>query len=58
MSTRGAPAREARATADKFQMPEARMTARLSIVQNALGAQPTNVNNRNPSLQYFVRWTN
>src|SRR5438874_2256212 len=41
----------ARVTADKFQMPEVRMTARLSIVQNALGAQPTNVNNRNPNLQ-------
>ena len=45
----------ARSTADKFQMPEARMTARLSIVQNALGAQPTNVNNRNPNFQFFVR---
>jgi ribosomal protein L20 len=45
----------ARATADKFQMPEARMTARLSIVQNALGAQPTNVNNRNQNFQFFMR---
>jgi len=45
----------ARATADKFQMPEARMTARLSIVQNALGAQPTNVNNRNQNFQFFAR---
>ena len=45
----------ARATADKFQMPEARMTARLSIVQNALGAPPTNVNNRNPNSQFVVR---
>jgi hypothetical protein len=45
----------ARATADKFQMPEARMTARLSIVQNALGASPTNVSNRNPNFQFFVR---
>jgi hypothetical protein len=45
----------ARATADKFQMPEARMTARLSIVQNALGAQPINVNNRNQNLQFFMR---
>ena len=44
----------ARATADKFQMPEARMTARLSIVQNALGAPPTNVNNRNQNF-FFVR---
>jgi hypothetical protein len=45
----------ARATADKFQMPEARMTARLSIVQNALGAQTTNVNNRNQNFQFFAR---
>jgi hypothetical protein len=45
----------ARATADKFQMPEARMTARLSIVQNALGAQPVNVNNRNQNFQFFMR---
>jgi hypothetical protein len=45
----------ARATADKFQMPEARMTARLSIVQNALGAQPTSVNNRNQNFQFFTR---
>jgi hypothetical protein len=45
----------ARATADKFQMPEARMTARLAIVQNALGAQPANVNNRNPNFQFFMR---
>ena len=45
----------ARATADKFQMPEARMTARLSIVQNALGAAPTNVNNRNQNFQFFTR---
>jgi hypothetical protein len=45
----------ARATADKFQLPEARMTARLSIVQNALGAAPTNVNNRNPNFQFFAR---
>jgi hypothetical protein len=45
----------ARVTADKFQMPEARMTARLAIVQSALGAQPTNVNNRNPNFQFFMR---
>lgn len=45
----------ARATADKFQMPEARMTARLAIVQNALGAQPASVNNRNPNFQFFMR---
>lgn len=46
----------ARASADKFQMPEARMTARLSIVQNALGAPVTNVNNRNQNFQFsFIR---
>src|SRR2546423_8204054 len=45
----------ARATADKIQMPEARMTARLSIVQNALWAQTTNINNRNQNFQFSVR---
>ena len=45
----------ARSSADRFQIPEARMTARLSIVQNALGAQPVNVNNRNQNFQFFVR---
>lgn len=46
----------ARATADKFQMPEARMTARLSIVQSALGVAPAvNPNNRRQDFQFFVR---
>ena len=37
----------ARMTADRFQMTEPRLNAKLSIVQNILGAQPmTNFNNR------------
>jgi len=46
----------ARMTADKFQLPEPRMNARLSIVQSILGAQPfSNLNNRRQNLQFFVR---
>jgi len=47
----------ARMTADKFQLPEPRMNARLSIVQSILGAQPLpNFNNRrNQSFQFFMR---
>jgi len=35
----------ARATADRFQLPEPRMNAQLSIVQNILGGQSVVVNN-------------
>ena len=44
-------------TADKFQLPEARMTARLSIVQTILGKQPAVNNNiqRGQNFQFFVR---
>ncbi len=44
-------------TADKFQLPEARMTARLSIVQSALGTQPAGNPNirRGPNFQIFSR---
>jgi hypothetical protein len=47
----------ARMTADKFQLPEPRMNARLSIVQSILGTQPVaNVNNRrNPNFQFVMR---
>jgi len=47
----------ARMTADKFQLPEPRMNARLSIVQSILGAQPVaSLNNRrNPNFQFFMR---
>lgn len=47
----------ARSTADRFQLPEPRMNARLSIVQSILGTQPmANLNNRrNPNFQFFVR---
>ena len=46
----------ARMTADKFQLPEPRMNARLSIVQSILGTQPlSNLNNRRQNLQFFVR---
>ena len=44
-------------TADKFQLPEARMTARLAIVQSVMGTQPAgNPNNRRaPNFQFFSR---
>src|SRR4029079_16113779 len=43
-------------TADKFQLPEARMTARLSIVQSVIGTQPpANLNRRGPNFQVFPR---
>ncbi|HSQ23802.1 MAG TPA: hypothetical protein VLN44_05320 [Pyrinomonadaceae bacterium] len=44
-------------TADKFQLPEARMTARLAIVQSVLGTQPVgNMNNRRgQNFQFFAR---
>jgi hypothetical protein len=46
----------ARGTADKFQMPEPRMNARLMIVQGILGTQPVNQNRgRNQNFQFFVR---
>src|SRR5262245_9410360 len=47
----------ARMTADKFQLPEPRMNARLSIVQSILGVQPVgNFNNRRgQNFQVFAR---
>jgi len=46
----------ARGTADKFQLPEPRMNARLMIVQGILGTQPVNPNRgRNQNFQFFVR---
>jgi hypothetical protein len=47
----------ARMTADRFQLAEPRLMARLSIVQSALGVQPVVVNNnrRRQDLQFFVR---
>ncbi len=47
----------ARMTADKFQLPEPRMNARLSIVQSILGTQPmvTLNNRRGNNFQFFVR---
>jgi len=46
----------ARMTADKFQLPEPRMNARLSIVQSILGTQPlANLSNRRQNLQFFTR---
>jgi len=45
----------ARGTADKFQMPEPRMNARLMIVQGILGTQPVNNPNRRPNFQFFAR---
>ena len=47
----------ARMTADKFQLPEPRMNARLSIVQSILGTQPLgNINiRRGPNFQIFTR---
>jgi hypothetical protein len=47
----------ARMTADRFQLAEPRLMARLSIVQSALGVQPVVVNNnrRRQDFQFFVR---
>ena len=47
----------ARVTADRFQLAEPRLMARLAIVQSALGVQPTVVNNnrRRQDFQFFVR---
>jgi len=47
----------ARMAADKFQLPEPRLNARLSIVQSILGTQPTaNLNNRRgQNFQFFTR---
>ncbi|HEU5238175.1 MAG TPA: hypothetical protein VFU37_13650, partial [Pyrinomonadaceae bacterium] len=47
----------ARMTADKFQLPEPRMNARLSIVQSILGVQPVgNLNfRRGQNFQVFTR---
>ena len=45
----------ARGTADKFQLPEPRMNARLMIVQGILGTQPVNNPNRRPNFQFFAR---
>jgi len=46
----------ARATADKFQLPEPRMNARLMIVQGVLGTRPLdNRNFQRPNFQFFAR---
>lgn len=47
----------ARMTADRFQLTEPRLMARLSIVQAALGIQPVVVNNnrRRQDFQFFTR---
>jgi len=47
----------ARGTADKFQLAEPRMNARLMIVQGILGTQPVNQNRggRNQNFQFFAR---
>lgn len=47
----------ARMTADKFQLPEPRMNARLSIVQSVLGTQPVSGPNfrRGQNFQVFTR---
>ena len=45
----------ARGSADKFQMPEPRMNARLMIVQGILGTQPVNNGNRRPNFQFWAR---
>ena len=48
----------ARMTADRFQMTEPRLNAKLSIVQNILGVQPmTNFNNRRGqnNFQFLLR---
>jgi len=47
----------ARITADRFQLAEPRLLAKLSIVQAAFGVQPTIVNNnrRRQDFQFLVR---
>jgi hypothetical protein len=47
----------ARMTADKFQLTEPRMNARLSIVQSILGTQPVSpaINRRGQNFQVFTR---
>jgi len=46
----------ARGTADKFQLPEPRMNARLMIVQGILGTRPLdNPNRQRPNFQFVVR---
>src|SRR5215831_12915208 len=46
----------ARGAADRFQLPEPRMNARLTIAQSFLGTQPVqNQNNRRQNLNFFMR---
>ena len=47
----------ARMTADKFQLPEPRLMAKLAIVQSALGVQRVTVDNnrRNQNFQFIMR---
>ena len=46
----------ARGTAEKFQLPEPRMNARLMIVQGVLGTRPLdNRNFQRPNFQFFAR---
>ncbi len=45
----------ARVTAEKFQMTEPRMNARLMIVQGILGTRPLDVNRQRPNFQIFAR---
>ncbi|HBB94281.1 MAG TPA: hypothetical protein DC054_02725 [Blastocatellia bacterium] len=45
----------ARGCADKFQLPEPRMNARLMIVQSILGTQPVTANRVNPNFRVFGR---
>ena len=40
-------------TADRFQFAEPRLLAKLSIVQVAMGVQPTFINNNNRRRQDF-----
>ena len=46
----------ARGTADKFQLPEPRLNARLLIVQGILGTrQLDNLNRQRPNFQFVMR---
>jgi hypothetical protein len=46
----------ARGTAEKFQMPEPRLNARLMIVQGILGTRPLdNLNRQRPNFQFVMR---
>jgi hypothetical protein len=45
----------ARGSADKFQLPEPRINARLMIVQSILGTQPVTANRINPNFRVFGR---